>query len=379
MQTDVLVVGAGPAGLAVAGCLIEQGIHPEVVEKTGNVAASWRAHYDRLHLHTVKNFSSLPGLPFPKEYPRYVPRDRVVDYLTSYAGHFGIAPHFGEEAIAVSRTDGGSWQITTRTGRRFVSNTVVVATGANKRPNTPTVPGLGNYSGQITHSRSYRNPAPFTDQRVLVVGMGNTGAEIALDLVGHGVRTSISLRSPINVVHRDVFRRPTQLTSIALSRLPASWGDAIARVLRDLTVGDLRRYGIETSQISPLRDLREHGRTPVIDVGTLARIKSGDRQVRPGIQAFTQGGVRFVDGTEGAFDAVVLATGYHPAISSLFPGIEIPLDPNGMPCNGVGTGALAGVLFVGFDVKQACGLLRTIGAQAREVADLLTRDRPSKH
>ena len=373
MQTDVLVVGAGPAGLAVAACLIGQGIRPAIIEKAGDIAASWRHHYDRLHLHTVKEHSALPGLPYPKEYPRYVPRAKVVEYLASYARHFDIAPHLDEEASAIARAGGGRWQTTTRTGRRFLSDSVVIATGANNQPSAPTFPGQEHYGGELSHSRSYRNPAPFAGKRVLVAGMGNTGAEIALDLAEQGIATEISIRSPINVVYRDVLGRPTQLTSMALSRLPASWGDAIAGVLRDLTVGDLSRYGIETSKASPLHDLRVHGRTPVIDVGTVARIKAGDIGVRPGIREFTHGGVRFADGTEGRFDAVIMATGYRAGVADLFPDAELQTDAKGLPLGLAGNGALSGVFFVGFDVRQAGGLLRTIGMQARELADSLAR------
>jgi len=136
-------------------------------------------------------------------------------------------------------------------------------------------------------------------------------------------------------------------------------------------VGDLSRYGIQTSTVSPLRQLREHGKTPVIDVGTLARIKSGDIIVHPGIERFKPKGVRFADGAEDAFDAVILATGYQAGVEELFPDRELPLDRNGMPVDVVGRGELAGVFFVGFDIKQPGGLLRTIGLQAQEVAEVV--------
>jgi cation diffusion facilitator CzcD-associated flavoprotein CzcO len=376
LTTDILVIGAGPAGLAVAGCLVQRGLRPQVIEKAVQVAASWRAHYDRLHLHTVKSLSALPGLPFPDDYPRYVPRQALVDYLAAYAEHHGIAPHLGEEAVAVTPVAGG-WQTTTATGRCFFSSAVVVATGANCQPRMPAFAGQAQYQGRVVHSRAYRNALPFAGQHVLVVGMGNTGAEIALDLAEHGVHTAISVRSPLNIVHRDVLGRPTQLTSIALAKLPAAWGDAIARVLRDLTVGDLSRYGIRTSAESPLHQLRVHGKTPVIDVGTLARIKSGEIAVHPGIERFTQHGACFADGTEGTFDAVILATGYEARVEKLFPGSEVAIDPNGMPIDVVGQGALAGVYFVGFDIRQPGGLLRAIGAQAQQVAEVISRMRPA--
>ncbi len=375
-STDILVIGAGPAGLAVAGCLVQRGLRPVVIEKAAAVAASWRGHYDRLHLHTVKALSALPGLPFPAACPRYVPRQGLVDYLVSYAERYAIAPHLGEAAVAVAPVAGG-WQTVTGSGRRIVSRAVVVATGANHSPRLPTYAGQGLFAGRILHSHAYRNAAPFAGQRVLVVGMGNTGAEIALDLTEQGVRAALSVRSPMNIVQRDVLGRPTQVTSIALAKLPTAWGDAIAKLFRNLTVGDLSRWGIRTSDVSPLRQLRELGKTPVIDVGTLARIKRGEIKVHPGIESFMPGAVRFVDGTEQPFDAVIFATGYEAQLQRLFPGTELAVDHNGMPIDVVGQGALAGVYFVGFDIRQPGGLLRAIGAEALRVATVIAGRPPA--
>ncbi len=370
LHTDILVIGAGPAGLAVAGCLVQRGLRPVVIEKAGDVAASWRLHYERLHLHTVKALSVLPGRPFPEHYPRYVPRQALVDYLVAYAEQHALTPLFGEAARAIAPVAGG-WRTVTATGRTIVSRAVVLSTGANRVPRMPVFDGQALFSGRIVHSHAYRNATPFAGQNVLVVGMGNTGAEIALDLTEQGVRAALSVRSPLNIVHRDVLGRPTQLTSIALAKLPTRWGDVAARLLRDLTVGDLRPWGLQASALSPLRQLREFGKTPVIDVGTLARIKRGEIAVHPGIESFHAKGVRFVDGSDEPFDAIILATGYEAQVERLFPATPIALDGNGMPREVIGQSALAGVCFVGFDIRQPGGLLRTIHSQAIQVAQTL--------
>lgn len=374
VAADILVIGAGPAGLATAACLLRRGLRPLVIERAGSVAASWRAHYRRLHLHTVSSHSSLPFMPFPPGSPRYVPRHKVVDYLESYARHFEIEPEFGQEVAAIVRC-GGAWDTVGASGRRWRSRHVVVATGANHEPSVPAFPGQAGYRGRIMHSRDYRDASPFAGLRVLVVGMGNTGAEVALDLAEQGAQPTVAVRSPLNIVYRDVFGRPTQLTSLMLARLPRRVGDAVAGFLRDVTVGDLGRWGIRTPRISPLAQLRDQGQTPVIDVGTLAMIRQGRIAVRPGLEAFTGDGVRFTDGREDAFDAVILATGYRPALERLFPGVELELDGNGMPVHAVGQDELAGVHFVGFDVRQPGGLLRTIGSQALAVAEAIAGQR----
>ena len=373
-EADIVVIGAGPAGLAVAACLMQRGHSPLVFDRAQEVASSWRRHYERLHLHTVKTHSALPGMPFPEDAPRYVPRQGVVDYLTAYARQHGIEPELGQnvEAIEPRQERGAPWLVRLASGRHYSANHVVVATGANRVPQVPRLPGEDVFQGRVLHSRSYRNAAPFAGQRVLVVGMGNTGAEIALDLAEQGVRAAISVRSPVNIVRREVLGRPTQLSSIMLSKLPHVLGDALATLFRDLTVGDLRRHGLPTARMSPQRQLREEGKTPVIDVGTVKRIQTGDIQVYPGVQSLTPGGVRFTDGTEHPFDAVLLATGYQPALQELFPYTPLPLDERGIPPGVSGEGALQSVYFVGFDVRQPGGLLRTIAQQAELVAERIS-------
>ena len=283
----------------MAATLKGKGRRPLVIEKSTQVGASWRNHYQRLHLHTVKALSALPGLPFPDEAPRYVPRQGVVDYLAAYAARAGIEPCFGEEADGdrprpfrpLAHLD--PFRPDLRLRRRRSSPAARTTIRSRRRSTARSASARG---GRIVHSRDYRDATPFAGERVLVVGMGNTGAEIALDLAEHGVAVALSVRSPVNIVHRDVLGRPTQQTSIMLARLPTPIGDALARLLCDVTVGDIGRYGLPRSRVSPLRQLREEGRTPVIDVGTLARIKSGEIAVFPGIRRLVAGGAEFVDG-----------------------------------------------------------------------------------
>ncbi len=227
-------------------------------------------------------------------------------------------------------------------------------------------------------SQEYRTGEPFAGRRVLVVGMGNTGAEIALDLAEHGAQASLSVRGPVNIVRRDTLGRPVQLTSLLLDRLPHRLGDAIGSALQSLTVGDLARFGLGRPAVPPARQLRETGQTPVIDVGTLALIKAGTIAVLPPVERFEADRVVFTDGSGQAFDEIVLATGYQPAMDELLADADGLLDSRGLPPL-VGTSMHEGLYFLGFNAYAAGGLLRTIRLDAPKVAAVVAsryRDAP---
>ena len=203
---QALIIGSGPAGLACAVALRQAGIEPLVLEKSASVGASWRKHYDRLHLHTHRRHSGLPGLPMPASYPPYPSRDQVIAYLETYAAHFGVRPRFGCEVKRIRR-QGSVWNVETN-AETMAAPLVVIATGIAAVALRPTWPGLDAYAGNILHSSDYKNPAPYAGKRVLVIGFGNSGGEIALDLANAGVGVAISARSPVQVLPRDLLGLP---------------------------------------------------------------------------------------------------------------------------------------------------------------------------
>ena len=370
MDNEIIIIGAGPAGLAAAACLAQRGMQARVIEAAPDVGASWRAHYDRLHLHTIKTWSAMPGMPFPRNTPRYPSRQQMVDYLEAYARRHGIAPDFGERVLKITAA-GGGWTAATASGKSYDARHMVVATGANRCPRMPDIEGRQLFAGAVLHSQSYRNARPFAGQRVLVVGLGNSGAEIALDLAQQGASVALSVRSPQNIVYRDVLGVAVHLTALLLSHLPAGWGDAVSVALRDMTVGDLRRWGIRTSAMGPMRQVRETGRAPLIDTGTVAAIKRGEIAVHPGITRFLPHGVAFADGSEKAFDAVIFATGYQAQLAQLFPDQPLALDADGLPPQEVGAGIHAGLYFAGFDTHSPQGMLHRIALQARHITGVI--------
>jgi len=192
----------------------------------------------------------------------------------------------------------------------YVADHLVIATGLNERPLRPAWPGLERFPGEVLHSSAYRNGAPFEGRQVLVVGFGSSGGEIAVDLVEHGVRVALAVRSPVNVVPRRMLGRPVEEVATLLERLPVPVSDAIGRAVRRLRFGDMTRHGLRFAPLSPTRQVNERARIPLIDIGTVGHVRAGRITVHPGPDRFEGERAVFVDGKELPVDAVVLATGY---------------------------------------------------------------------
>jgi cation diffusion facilitator CzcD-associated flavoprotein CzcO len=217
-NTDAIVIGAGPAGLAVAASLQAKGLQAAILEKADSVGSVWRRHYDRLHLHTDRGHSALPGMSMPANFPHYPSRQQVVDYLEAYRAKFNLKPVFGARVSAVRR-DGECWRA--EAGQNaWKAPIAVIATGWADFPRVPTWPGQDAFRGEILHSSAYRNPAAYAGKRVLVVGFGNSGGEIALDLAEAKIDATLAVRGPVRILPRDLLSLPI-LTWASLSSISA--------------------------------------------------------------------------------------------------------------------------------------------------------------
>lgn len=367
---NTVIIGAGPAGLAAAGALKAKGAEPILLEKADNVGSVWRRHYDRLHLHTDRAHSGLPGLPMPASYPRYPSRQQFVDYLEDYARKFALTPLFGVRVSAVRR-EAGRWRV--EAGEKvWRAANVVVATGSADFPYAPTWPGQETFQGQILHSSGYKNPTPFGRQRVLVVGFGNSGGEIALDLAQAAIDVTLAVRGPVRVLPRDLLGLPILTWAIGQSFLPARVSDALNAPVIRLALGSLEALGLRTAAKGPRQMVEEDGRVPLLDMGTIAKIRAGAIKVRGAIDRFTPDGIVFADGTAERYDAVILATGFHPDLRALLPDAADTLDAAGQPRVSGRSAAAPGLFFCGAKVV-ATGQLREIGIEAERIAELATR------
>lgn len=267
------------------------------------------------------------------------------------------------------RRAGGGWETRTEAGE-YRSKNVVVATGYTRTPVRPDWPGLASFAGRVLHSSEYQSGAAFAGQRVLVVGFGNSGGEIAIDLAEHGARPALSVRSPVNVVPRDFLGLPILAWGLVLSLLPVKLADAVGRLVCRICFGKLDALGLRPLPYGPMTQIRRHGRIPLLDIGTMARIRRREIEVLPGVESFDAAGARFAGGAQRPLDAVVLATGYRPALSAFLDAPDA-IDERGLP-RASGAETAPGLYFCGFHVAPT-GMLREIAREARRIARAIAR------
>jgi putative flavoprotein involved in K+ transport len=371
----VVVIGAGPGGLGVAGALGTAGVRATILERAASVGSSWRGHYDRLHLHTARFLSGLPGMAIPRTAGSWVSRDDFVAYLDAYAHANDLDVRTGTEVLRIDRA-GGGWRVGTSTGDADASH-VVVATGYNRVPLLPEWPGRDSFAGTLVHSGAYRSGAAYRGKDVLVVGAGNSGAEIAVDLVEHGAsRVRLSIRRPPNIVLRKVAGVvPSQLVSIVLSKLPLPIADAVARATARLTIGDPRKLGLPAPDRGIYTEMVRDRQIPIIDVGLVSALRAGRVQVVPAVEGFDGPAVRLAGGDAIRPDVVVAATGFRPALEPLLGHLGV-LDDHGLP-RAHGAEALhgaPGLHFVGFS-NPPTGNLREMAIDARRLARVVAASR----
>ena len=366
---EVAVIGAGPAGLAVAAASTQQGFSVVVVDKADAVGSTWRSHYERLRLHTERALSGLPGMAIPRKHGKWVPRAGVVEYLEEYARHHQLKLRLSTPVDHIER-ESAAWKLVTPSGP-LTARAVVIATGYNHTPHLPDWPGSASFAGELVHSARYRTAAPFRGGDVLVVGTGNSGAEIAVDLADGGARrVRVAVRTPPNILRRELLGVSSQRLGVLLRHAPVAIVDPIASAVARLTVGDLTRYGLPPSPRGTYTRARE-GQIPILDVGFIDALKQGRVTVVPAVRGFDGADVLLEGGGRIQPDAVIAATGYEHGLERLVGHLGV-LDDRGLPLmHGAVTHPNApGLHFIGFS-NPISGNLREIALDARRIAKAL--------
>ncbi len=364
-ETDIAIVGAGSAGLATAALLQEQGLRPLVLEAGPEPGAAWRERYDRLRLHTPRLLSGLPGLRMPRRFGRWVARDDLIEYLHAYVAAHTLDVRTGTRVTRIDR-DGDGWRLDTAQGP-LRAGAVIVATGYNGAPFIPDWPGLDAFAGKLVHSSEYRNPEPYRGRDVLVVGAGNSGAEIAHDVADGGAKSSmLSVRTPPQIVRRATAGIPAQLIGMAIKRMPPHWVDPISKTQRKLSIPDLSAQGLPRPEQGIRTSFIATGTTPILDVGIVDAVRHGRVRVVAAVESIDGADVVLADGSRVTPDVVIAATGFRAGLDALVGHLGV-LGGRGLPVKTDGEPVLPGLWFVGF-VPTLGGQLREGSIAARKVA-----------
>ena len=362
-RAEVVVVGAGASALSLAGALRNVGRRAVLLERDARVGATWVRRYDRLHLHTARRFSGLAHYAIPRTRPRYLSKDEFARYLEEYAERLALDVRLGVDVHRVRPLADG-WRAEAHGGRSWESRVVVLATGRHAEKFVPSWPGADTFGGRIVHSADYRSATDFVAERVLVVGAGNSGAEIAADLAENGERfVAIAVRRVPPIVPREMLGVPVQVVGIVLSPLPPRVVDSAGALVRRVGNRDLRAYGLRDAEWSPFAARRP----ATIDVGFLRQLRAGRIAARPDVRRLTAGTVAFVDGREEEYDAIVAATGFRSSLKRLvdLPGLEEgyrPGEPTQYP----------GLFLMGF-VETVRGQLFEANRESRRLARTIDR------
>ena len=349
-ERPVLVVGAGPAGLATAAELTRRGITHRLVERGDSLGHSWEMLYDSLVLHTGRHMSTLPGRRYPRGTPLFPSRGDFLAYLRDYARAFALRVETGTEVRRFERR-GELWTASTAGGETIDARGVVIATGIIANPRLPELPGADAFRGRVMHSVEYRRPAEFVGKRVLVVGVGNSGGEIGSELAGAGADVTVLVRSGANVVPLSIAGIPMQYLAYVVKKLPPALQSVVLRQVQRMTVRKRGAPVLPPKAGSPLDSI------PIIGFHLVDHIRDGSISLRlGGVAGLTARGVRFTDGSEGEYDVVMLATGFTAALGAL--GGSVSTDGRGFALrrDRVTSAEHPGLWFVGHNYDSSGGL-----------------------
>ncbi|GMQ06546.1 hypothetical protein CsSME_00051089 [Camellia sinensis var. sinensis] len=383
-----IVVGAGPSGLAAAACLTERGVPSLIIERADCIASLWqRKTYDRLRLHLPKQFCELPLMHFPPNFPTYPTKQQFIAYLEAYAQCFNLNPVFNTTVVSAEFDNGGGfWRVRTVEVGLIKEETVyacpwlIVATGENAEEVVPRIEGLSEFDGPVVHTSLYKTGEAFAGKRVLVVGCGNSGMEVCLDLCNYNAQPSLVVRDSVHVLPQEMLGRSTfGLSMWLLKWFPMRLVDNFLLLMSCLMLGDTAQLGLTRPKLGPLELKSISGKTPVLDIGTLEKIRKGHIKVCKGIKRLTrQSVVEFVDGRIQNFDAIILATGYKSNVPTWLKETNFFSEKDGFPRKPFPHGWKGedGLYAVGFTKR---GLLGT-SMDARKIAEDIEqqwKDRPA--
>ncbi|WP_189030202.1 flavin-containing monooxygenase [Paenibacillus albidus] len=343
---DTLVIGGGQAGLASGYHLQKAGLDFMILEASDQPTGSWPQYYDSLKLFSPAQYSSLPGYPFPKGPNEYPLRDEVIAYLREYAEKFQLPIKVKQKVERIDVENGG-FNVITLTGDRFRTKTLISASGSFHRPHLPSLPGANIFQGRILHSSEYKHPKPFLEKRVIVVGRGNSGVQIAVELADYA---NVSL-----AVQHQVRFTPQRILGLDLH----FW-------LKITGIDTFPFYRIGKQPPSPIS---------VFDLGGYRKkMDNGNPDQRTMFSGYYPEGVVWANGEREPVDVVIFATGYRPNVPFLSGTGALASDGRPLHVAGAST-EVPGLYYVGLSNQRsfASATVRGVGPDAKYVVQKIKR------
>ena len=375
MTQHIAIIGAGAGGLCAAKYLTAKGIEVTIFEAGSRVGGLWVYNndsgmspaYKSLHINSEAKVSSFIDFPFPDDAPLYPDHTEMSRYFERYAGHFDLTRRvkFDSRVAAVEPID-GAFEVTLESGETRKFDGVIIASGHQSVPRHP--PQIEGFKGNYVHAHAYRVPTPYADQRVLVIGPGNSGVDIAADICTVTAHTVLSARSPVLIMPRMMFGVPNSRTLLKLERpfLPWKIRVWIRTALTRMFHGRMEQWGFRTPKT------RTH---PISHPTLISQIAWGRITVKPGIAGIAGKTISFTDESSATFDAVIAATGYNTAIPFLADEIS-PVESETTHVelyNRVAHPRVDGLYFIGFFDATGGSNIRMMDDQAEYIAALVTR------
>jgi cation diffusion facilitator CzcD-associated flavoprotein CzcO len=328
-------------------------------------------------LNTFRGFSQLPGTRLPRGAGRYASREAFVAYLEGYAREHGLDVRLGVQARRIEQQPLGGWAVITPDGS-LVSRYVVVATGWDA---VPTLPGWAeepSFAGRLLHAADVGDLGTFRDRRVMVIGAGNSGIDLAGLLVRVGANVTVSMRTPPNIFPRDWLGVPLGLSVLMAEHLPIPPVDALGRFIQWQVYGNLSRYGIPRAPEGFMTRFRRAGVNPAVDDGFVSALKDGRACVVGEVERLERTGAILTGGVRLPADDVICATGYRRGLEQLVGHLGV-LDERGVPrcADGApGDPDTPGLYFAGFRMALS-GSIRVAGRHARRIAVAIASQTPA--
>lgn len=374
---EAIVVGAGSAGLAAAVALGERSFETLVIECADAVGARWRSRYDELRLNSWRPMSKLQGRGMPRRYGRYPHRDDVIEYLEGFAADHRVPIRFKTRLLTVEPNE-ESWRLQTSTGPMHCRY-LVIATGWDAVPVLPMWPGRATFVAELIHSSDFRGAHLYRGRDVLVVGAGNSGFDIASHLVKARARVTLSMRTPPNLVSREVFGIPGQpLLVYVCDHVPHQVADLAFSMVQKLTFGDLGKFGIPRAPLGPYATYLKRRGSPAVDDGFIDSLKRGSARVVGEVDRLDGADVVLLNGMRLRPDAVICATGYRRGLEALVGHLGV-LDAEGAPTHhgGAPEHPRASRLYFCGMWNPFSGQIRLGPLHARRIARAAAKDRAS--